>query len=299
MTAVTDAPPPARADAPAEGVPARRRLGGAGYLLLPAAAFLLVIFFVPLVQIAWRSFSDPSVGLQNYHALLVDGVSMTVLGRTLVTAAVVAAVTLVLVYPYAYAMTRVSPRVRGLLVLLALLPFWTSLMARNFAWYVLEQRGGLIEQILHAVGIRDAVLLGSTTGVTVAMVQVMMPFMALPLYTSLSGIDRRLMDAAVSCGAPWWTAFRSVYLPLSLPGVVSGFSLVFIMSLGFYVTPALLGSPRQALASQLIETKVTTLLDFGGGGALGIVLLAVTLIILAAVWRLGRGTSTLEQAGAR
>ncbi|GAA5165153.1 ABC transporter permease [Pseudonocardia eucalypti] len=289
MTAVIEATPVARSSPV-------RRFGHPGYLLVPAAALLLVIFFVPLARIAWRSFTDPVVGLDNYHVLLVDGVSLTVLGRTLVTAAVVSAVCLVLVYPYAYAMTRVSARVRGLLVLLVLLPFWTSMMARNFAWYVLEQRDGLIDRLFSVFGVRDVVLLGSATGVAVAMVQVMLPFMALPLYTSLAGIDRRLLDAAMSCGAPWFRAFRTVYLPLSVPGVVSGFSLVFIMSLGFYVTPAILGSPQQALASQLIQIRVATLLDFGAAGALGMVLLALTLAALVVVWRIGRG-GTLDRAG--
>lgn len=255
-------------------------------ILFPAIALLSVFFVYPLANILWLSVTEPEVGLSNYTKLISDGVSVTVLIRTLATAALVALLTLLIAYPYAYAMTRVSSRTRAMMTILVLLPFWTSLMARNFAWYLLEQRGGFIEQALAFIGIKEVVLLGSLAGVTVAMVQVMLPYMVLPLYTSLSGIDRRLMDAAVSCGAPWRTAFRTIYLPLSLPGMVSGFSLVFIMALGFYITPAILGSPQQSLISQLIATRVTQLLDFGGGGALGVVLLILTLAVLALVSRL-------------
>ncbi|WP_113701853.1 ABC transporter permease [Nonomuraea lactucae] len=267
-----------------------------GWFVLPATALLLVFFFYPLVIIIWRSFSDPQVGLSNYTALLNDDVSVRVLARTLYTALIVALCTLLISYPYAYAMTKAGRRARGVMTVLVLLPFWTSLMARNFAWYLLEQRGGLIEQLLAAVGIPGVVLLGSVTGAAVAMVQVMLPYMVLSLYSSMENIDRRLLDAACSLGAPRLTAFRKVYLPLSLPGVLSGFSLVFIMTLGFYITPTLLGSPQQALVSQLIASRVNGLLDFGGGGALGAVLLVITLLVLFTVGRTVRPAAALPQA---
>ncbi|GAB3504606.1 putative spermidine/putrescine transport system permease protein [Amycolatopsis cihanbeyliensis] len=266
------------------------------WTLLPAAAVLLVFFFYPLATIVWRSITEPAFGLDNYTVLFTDGVSVTVLLRTLRTALIVALVALVIAYPYAYAMTRVSKRGRALLTVLVLLPFWTSVMARNFAWYLLEQRGGLIERFLAALGIDGVVLLGSVTGVTVAMVQVMLPFMVLPLYSGMSAIDRRLLDAATSLGASWRTAFAKVYFPLSLPGVVSGFSLVFIVTLGFFITPALLGTPQQSLVAQVIETRVSDLLDFPGAGAFGAVLLVVTLLVLFAVSRIARPTAALNQA---
>ncbi|MCW2858239.1 MAG: transporter permease [Marmoricola sp.] len=277
---------------------ARRATGRAlvGWFALPATAVLLVFFCYPLITIVWRSFSDPTLGFGNYLSLLHDGTSVRVLWRTLYTAMLVAVCTLVIAYPYAYAMTRMGPRGRGIMTLLVLLPFWTSLMARNFAWYLLEQRGGVVEKLLAAIGINGVELLGSVAGVAVAMVQVMLPYMVLPLYSSMNSIDRRLLDAATSLGAPWPRAFRKVYLPLSLPGVLSGFSLVFIMSLGFYITPSLLGSPQQALVSQVIGIRVNNLLDFGGAGALGAVLLVVTLLVLALVNRLARPAAALSQA---
>ncbi|MFE5703383.1 ABC transporter permease [Rhodococcus koreensis] len=279
---------------PAVDAPPRRRPTWF-WFLAPGLLLLLVFFFVPLGNIVWKSFTDPTFGLANYQSLITDGVSVRILLRTLLTAAAVATLTLVLGFPYAYAMTRVSKRARSVMTILVLLPFWTSLIARNFAWFILEEGNGLIDRFFQLFGLNDVVLLGTLTGVTVAMVQVMLPYMVLPLFTSMNTIDRRLLDAAASCGAPWLTAFRTVYLPLSIPGVVSGFSLVFIMSLGFYITPALLGTPQQALIPQLIEIRVQRLLDFGAGGALGVVLLAVTLLILSVVARIAKPTSTLDR----
>ncbi|MFI7124713.1 ABC transporter permease [Nonomuraea sp. NPDC050153] len=285
----------------AAGTLPRRRLRAAApvWLLLPATAMLLVFFVYPLTAIIWRSFTDPAIGLSNYTALLHDDVSIKILLRTLRTSLIVALCTLAIAYPYAYAMTRVGPRARSVLTVLVLLPFWTSLMARNFAWYMLLQRGGPIDRFFGAIGIDDVVLLGSVAGVTIAMVQVMLPYMVLPLYSGMEKIDRRLLDAATSLGAPRWRAFVRVYLPLSIPGMLSGFSLVFVITLGFYITPALLGTPQQSLISQLIGTQVSDLLDFGGAGALGAVLLVVTLLVLFAVSRVARPTAALGQAVGR
>ncbi|TMR02980.1 ABC transporter permease [Actinomadura soli] len=296
MSAPTTSAPPPAAVTNGAGLAGRPRRRAAGWFILPATALLLVFFCYPLGNIIWRSFTDPSAGLGNYTKLLDDGVSVTVLTRTLVTALIVGACTLVIAYPYAYAMTRVTPRTRNLMTVVVLLPFWTSMMARNFAWYMLEQRGGLIDDAFSAIGIGGVVLLGSVAGVAVAMVQVMLPFAVLPLYSGMEGIDKRLLDAATSLGAPRWRAFARVYLPLSLPAVLSGFTLVFILTLGFYVTPALLGSPQQSLVPQLIATRVTDLLDFGGAGALGTVLLAITLLALFVVSRFANLSSTTEKA---
>ncbi|KQQ08512.1 ABC transporter permease [Rathayibacter sp. Leaf296] len=264
--------------------------------LLPAGVVLLLAFFVPLVVIVWRSVSDPQIGLQNYVAIATDGVSLPVLGRTFLVALLVTGLTLVLAFPYAYAMTLVGARTRRILTILVLLPFWTSLLARNYAWYVLEQRGGLIESVLRALGIPGVVLLGTLSGVVVAMVQVLLPYMVLPLYSTMSGIDRRLMRAGRSLGATRVQAFTGIYLPLTAPGIVSGFTLVFIMCLGFYITPALLGSPQQALVSQVIASRVQNTLDFAGGGALGAVLLVLTLVVVLVSGRLGRPADALKGA---
>lgn len=262
-------------------------------LLVPALALLAGVLLVPLFQSFVRSISSPAWGLSNYAALFTDGVTMTVLGRTATTAAIVTAVAFLLGYPYAYLLTRVGPRARAILLVIVLIPFWTSVMARNFAWLVILQRGGPIQEFISFLAGADTPLVGTTAGVTIAMSQVMLPFMVLPLFSALSGIDRKLLLAARGLGSSPLVAFWKVYWPLSRGGVVAGLILVFTLSLGFYVTPALLGSPQQSLIAQLLAQRTTQLLDFAGAGALGILVLVVTLTLVAWANRIGGTISAI------
>ncbi|MGX4689271.1 ABC transporter permease [Streptomyces sp. JNUCC 63] len=283
---------------PASGRRPRKGAGGRwGWLLLPALVLLAVLFLVPLGLMAWRSVTEPTPGAGNYSWFITSDVALATLVRTLTVGAVVTLVTLLLSYPYAYLMTVVGARARIWLTLLVLLPFWTSLMVRTFAWVVLLQDSGVVNQLLGTVGLGPLQLIRTPTGVVIGMSQVLMPFMVLPLYAVMSGIDRRLLDAAQGMGARPAIAFLRVFVPLSLPGVGAGALTVFITSLGFYVTPALLGSPDQALISQQIFTQVNGLLAWGRGGAMGVVLLAVTLVLLGLVGVVLRITRT--RGGAR
>jgi putative spermidine/putrescine transport system permease protein len=282
-------PPATRLRVPARGRP---------YLLLaPAVALVGAAFVYPIVLLLYLSFTNPTVGFGNYAAIFSDGISLTILWRTMRLAAIVTLVTLLLSYPYAYVMTIVGRKARAAMVAFVLMPFWTSLMARTFAWVVLLQDNGPVNASLKAIGVGPVKLLGTGTGVTLAMTQVLMPFMTLPLYATLRGIDRRLVDAAIGLGARPVVAFLKVYLPLSMPGLIAGASMVYILSLGFYVTPALIGSPSQSMMSQLIATRVQELLQFGGAGALSALMLVVTLVLLAVVSRvagLSRALTRLE-----
>jgi putative spermidine/putrescine transport system permease protein len=273
--------------------PARLRAPNPHWLLLaPALALLAAILLVPLGQSFFRSVGAPTWTTQHYSSLFTDGVTLKVLVRTAETAAVVTVITLLLGYPYAYVMTRVGPRMRGLLLVIVLVPFWTSVMARNFAWIIILQRGGPVHSFFKLFNL-DVVLYGSVAGVAVAMSQVLLPFMVLPLFSALSGIDRRLLLAARGLGSRPLVAFWRIYWPLSRSGVTSGLILVFTLSLGFYVTPALLGSPQQSLIAQLLAQRTTQLLDFAGAGALGMLVLAVTLVLVAWANRLGGTISAI------
>lgn len=266
----------------------RRRRSTLLLLGLPAVVVLLVFFVVPALRLFWLSVSTPDPGLGNYAGLAADGVAATVVLRTLGMAVLVTAICVLCAYPYAFLMTIVGTRWRAVLTALVLLPFWTSLMARTFAWVVLLQDTGPVNGLLAALGLGPVRLLGTPTGVSIAMAQVMLPFMVLPIYSAMRGIDRRLVDAAMGLGArPMW-AFLRVYLPLSLRGVAAGATLVMVLSLGFYVTPALVGSPQQSMLAQLISVQVNQLVDFGAAGALAVTLLVVTLVLVAAVQRVAR-----------
>ncbi|WP_285038721.1 ABC transporter permease [Plantibacter sp. lyk4-40-MEA-4] len=274
--------------------PSTRRLPRPAWLMLvPALGLLAAVLLVPLGQSLVRSLGAPDLTLDHYASLFTDGVTLTVLGRTASTAAIVTVVAFLLGYPYAYLMTRVGPRLRGILLVIVLIPFWTSVMARNYAWIVLLQRGGPVQSAFEVFGLGDVTFQGSVVGVTIAMSQVLLPFMVLPLYSSLGGIDRKLLLAARGLGSSPLVAFWKIYWPLSRGGVVSGLILVFTLSLGFYVTPALLGSPQQSLIAQLLAQRTTQLLDFAGAGALGVLVLVVTLTLVAWANRFGGTISAI------
>lgn len=282
-----DAPPAAPVTV-ARAAPGRSWRRPLVLLALPAVVVLAVFFLVPAARLAWLSVSTPELGFGNYTGLASDGVVVTVVLRTLGMAAVVTVLCVLCAYPYAYLMTIVGTRWRAVLVALVLLPFWTSLMARTFAWVVLLQDSGPVNGLLSAIGLGPVRLLGTTAGVSIAMAQVMLPFMVLPVYAAMRGIDRRLVDAAMGLGARPVVAFLRIYLPLSLRGVAAGATLVLVLSLGFYVTPALVGSPQQSMLAQLISVQVNQLVAFGAAGALAVTLLVVTLVLVAAVQRVTR-----------
>lgn len=284
--------------APAPQRSAVRRRPGlmSASLLAPALALIIAVIVIPLASIFITSITTPSFGLSNYISLFTDGASIRVIGRTLLTAGVVTAGALLLGYPYAYAMSLAGPFWRMILTCAVLVPFWTSMTARNFAWMILEQKDGPIDRGVQLLGGPSTVLFGTFWGVVIAMIQVMLPFMVLPLFSTMSGIDRRLVSAAKSLGSGSLRAFGRVYLPLSLPGAVSGAVLVFALSFGFYVTPAILGSPQQALVAQLLADRTQKVLDFAGAGALGITVLLFTLLLVGAVNRTGGNVGSLGAA---
>jgi len=259
----------------------RLRPRGAVWLTAPAVLVLLVALAYPLGIVVWRSFSDPAIGIDNYVWFFQSAVNRTVLQRTFVVAAWVTLACLICAYPYAYAMTIVGRNMRLALILCVLVPFWLSGVVRTLAWVILLQDSGVINSILRGVGLSPVKLIRTLPGVVIGMTQVLLPFMILPIYSVMKGIDTRLLQAARSLGARPWKAFLQIYVPLSLPGVYAGAIIVFILSLGFYITPALLGGPRSILLSSLVQNQVLSLLNWGRGGAMGVVLLVATFVLLA------------------
>lgn len=252
-------------------------------LLLPALALTVAFFLVPIADILLRSFTEPVLGLQVYERLFADPTTWRILIRTLSTGALTVALCIILGYPYAYLMTLVGPTMRTVLIVLVLVPFWTSLMARTFAWISLLQRDGPVSALLAAFGLPGVTLLGTLPGVLIGMVQILLPYFVLTVYAGISGIDRRLITAAMSLGADRFRAFLQVYLPLSIPAIVGASALVFILALGFYITPQLLGSPQESLIAQVIGLRVERLVDFAGAGGLSAILLVATGMLIFAV----------------
>lgn len=271
--------------APRTAASVRQQRRRSPLLLLVPLVFVLILFAYPVLEMFRQSFTDfvePGSGLLgNYIWFLGDETQRTILVRTFVVAILVTAACLLLGFPYSYLMTLVGPKVRLLMIAAIMLPFWTSLLVRLYAWVILLQPSGPILTALRGLGIEDLELLGTSWGVAIGSIQVLLPFLVLPLYASLSTIDRRLLDAAESLGAKPRVAFFRVYLPLAVPGMLAGSTIVFIFMLGFYFTPAFLGSSTNSLISQQVVNQISRLLAFGRGGAMALVLLVITLILLA------------------
>ena len=220
-------------------------------------------------QSSWRLFTDPQPGLQNFEWFFGQQVNLDVLWRTLFISFWVTVICVLFAFPYSYFLTIVTPRTRGLLMLIVLVPFWTSMVVRTFAWVILLQDSGPIGQFMKLFGVESLGLIRTPNAVLIGMAQVLLPFVVLPIYATMSKIDTRLLTAARSLGAKPSRAFVSIYLPLSLPGIASGALLCFVMALGFYITPAMLGSSRDAFLSTLIQGQVQGLAQWGHGAASG------------------------------
>ena len=217
-----------------------------------------------------------------------DAVFVRVFVRTLYIAATVTLATLVLGFPVAFLLASLPAKWRNPLMILVLLPFFTSLLVRTTAWVVLLQSHGVINDALLALGVihQRLQLIYQRSGTLIAMVHIQLPFTLLPIYSVMAGITPGLTRAARSLGAPPFTAFRRVYLPLTLPGVAAGCLLTFILSLGYYITPALVGGPDDQMVSSFVAQYMNRELNWGMASALGAVLLAITLVIYVAFTRL-------------
>jgi putative spermidine/putrescine transport system permease protein len=250
--------------------------------LLPVLAFLFLLFVFPISIALYKSFWDPDFSFKHYYHFFTQPLYLNVILSSFRISLIVAFVCLILGYPYAYLAAAVSERRAGKLLFFAILSFWISLLVRNYAWIVLLGRRGIINTALLQLGIlsQPAKLVFNTIGLTIGMVHVMLPFMILSLYSVMSGIDRNLLKAAQSLGANRIQSFVKVFFPLSLPGVYGGFLMVFITSIGFFITPALLGGAKDTMIAQLIAENVTTLLNWGLAFAASFVLLFFTVLIL-------------------
>ena len=271
--------------APAAGVP-RRRFGAAGSgfgFTLPALTLLVLFFALPVLALLLRSVLEPELGLQNYRELFGSATYARVFLNTFLVSAVVTAVTLAIGFPVAWLLAILPGRWSSLLFGIVLLSMWTNLLARTYAWMVLLQRTGAVNKLLLGMGLidRPLPLVNNLVGVTIGMTYIMLPFVIMPLHATFRTIDPAILQAASLCGAGRWQAFRRVLVPLALPGVAAGGLMVFVMSLGYFVTPALLGGTSNMMLAELIAQLVQSLLNWGLGGAAAFVLLVVTMAIYA------------------
>jgi putative spermidine/putrescine transport system permease protein len=275
----------------------RRRDWSTLILLAPPLAFLLVIFAVPLARVVWGSVFAPELTLEHYRRMWTVPVYGRVFWITLKVSALTTLFCILLGYPAAYFLASVSARTRQVLLLCVIVPFFLSVLVRNYVWMVLLQRTGLVNQALVGAGLigQPLELMYNELGVLIAMVNMLLPYMIFPLLSALLAISPEMYHASSSLGGGAVRTFWRVTLPLSVPGIAAGGLLVFIVALGFFITPALLGGPKQMMISNLIEFNVRQVLNWPFAFALANVLLCGTLLLYFAYIRMLEGR--LPKAG--
>lgn len=263
----------------------RRRILG---LSAPAAAIITLIVFLPTLWLFGLSFVEgEAFSFAHYQRMIDSPAYFKIFYQTFEISIVVTGLALLLGYPLAYLMSQLPRTAANICLILVFIPFWTSLLVRTYAWLVLLQRKGLINSWLLDLGVTDTPirLVHNYTGTVIGMLHIMLPFLVLPTYNALKSIDRNYLLAAANLGASPVRAFWTVLFPLSLPGVIAGSLLVFILCLGFYVTPALLGGGKVTMVSMQIQQNAALYFDWGAASALGVVLLVATVLIFVVIGR--------------
>ncbi|HSK21562.1 MAG TPA: ABC transporter permease [Egicoccus sp.] len=287
-------PPVGGLESDAEKADSRR-----GFLVgLPSLAYLVVLFALPLVIVVVYSFATRSrTGLTvlggwnvDSYVRLFDPLVLEITWRSLWMAALSTVLCLVVSYPFAYYLATRSPKVRGILLVLVMIPFWSNFLVRTYAWRVLLGSDGPLLNLLGSLNLPQPRLLFTPFAIVLGLVYGYLPFMVLPLYAAIERLDFALVEAARDLYASGWQAFRRVTWPLSLPGVIAGSVLVFIPSFGQYVTPELLGGSRTTMLGSYVVRQFLSSRDWPFGSALSVAILLVMLVAAVGYFRKGGRT---------
>ena len=262
-------------------------------LLGLAAPSILTIIAVIMIPLGWLFYlsligKGGEFSLVNYQKMIEYKSYARVYLTTFEVSILTTLVCILIGYPLAYFLAQLPQRMAGIFMLTVLLPFWTSLLVRTYAWLVLLQKKGLLNEFAIQIGLWETPvkLVHNMTGTLIGMAHIMLPFLVLPLYGAMRRIEPDLMHAAANLGAKPAQAFWKVFFPMSLPGMVAGSLIVFVLCLGFYVTPAVLGGGRVVMVATQITAILENQFNWGAASALGVVLLIATLIILYLAGRL-------------
>lgn len=249
--------------------------------MLPAVLFLFILYGLPVLDMVRRSFGSEGFTLAHYARFFTTPAEIQVLVDTFKISLAVTLTCILLGYPVSYLLAQTSPHVRNFLLIAVVAPWLTSTLVRNFAWIILLGRMGPINQMLLKLGLVDQPipLIGTSLAVYIAMVHVQMPLAILPMYSVMQRIDHSLVRVAQGLGANPLQAFLHVFLPLSLPGVTGAGLLLFIGSLGFYITPVLLGGTSDLFIANLIDMQISAFLNWEAGAAIAFILLLTTVAV--------------------
>ena len=287
MTAAQlDAPVSARLETHEDGLRRdawRERMALFG-LCSPALLLVLVVLVIPVGWLFYLSFvgADGAFSLENYERMINRKSYLRIFQTTFEVSLLTTGICILIGYPLAYFLAQLPQRAANLCLITVLLPFWTSLLVRTYAWLVLLQKSGLVNQWGMGLGLwsEPLKLVHNMTGTLIGMVHIMLPFLVLPVYSSMKAINRDYMKAAANMGAGPTRAFWTVFFPLSAPGLFAGALIVFVLCLGFFVTPAVLGGGKVIMVSMKIASNIELFVNWGAASALGVVLLAMTLVFL-------------------
>lgn len=274
------------------GVPRHGRFSVQASLLLvaPLAILLIVIFLLPIGSLLLQSVTKPTWSLQHYQKLWDQPLYVTVILRTIRIAAGTVIGALLLGYPIALLMSRVRGKAATIIAALVLVPLWTSALVRTYSWIVMLRSNGVINNTLIDLRLIDSplTLLYTEGAVLAAMIHVLLPYMILPIYSVVKSIPPDYEKAALNLGASKWEAFFRVTVPLSVSGISAGCVIVFVLALGFYLTPALIGGPKTLLIATLISQQATEFLNWPFAAAISTVLLVLSVGLTALLSRLLR-----------
>lgn len=259
----------------------RRRFGLPALLLAPPLVFVAIFFIIPLFTVVLGSLFAPNLTTEHYARMVAEPLYLRVYGITLRISFLTCFYCTLLGYPAAYLIATVPPRTRQVLLLFVVVPFFLSTLIRNYIWMAILQRSGVLNSALRELGLisKPLALMYNEFGVVVVMVNMLLPFMIFPIVSSLLAIPPDVHHASASLGGNPIRTFWRVILPLSLPGVIAGSLLVFIVSLGFFITPALVGGPKEMMISNLIDFNIREVLNWPFAYALANTLLCGTLVL--------------------
>jgi putative spermidine/putrescine transport system permease protein len=252
------------------------------YLVAPLLVLVVVMFAGPLANILWLSFTDPEPGLTNYAALIEKDNLRRLVWTTVRICLITTTLSVILGYSIAYAMANVAEAARQRMMLFILISFWISVLVRTFSWMMLLGRKGLVNNGLIELGLISEPIpfVRNELGVLIGMVHYMIPYAVLPILVAMQGIDGRVLQVSRNLGARPAQTFWRVYLPLTKPGIIAGALLVFILSLGFYVTPAIMGGGKVLMIAEYISVQVLITLKWGTAAMLAMLMLGSVLGLL-------------------
>jgi len=299
MTVTSEPSPESTEATPQFEKAAQRKESRRGFLLaLPSYLYLIIFFVIPLVIVLVYSFATRNRfggtdlsgwNLASYERI-AEPIVRTILFRSLWLAFLTTIICLLIAYPFAYFLATRRPAIRNVMLVFVMIPFWTNFLVRNFAWRVILGNDGPLTKTTEFLGLGTHELLFSQKAVVLGLVYGYLPFMILPLYAAIERIDGQLIEASRDLYSSGWQSFRNVLLPLSMPGVIAGSILVFIPSLGAYVTPEILGGAKTTLLGSYIVTQFLTARNWPFGAALSFVLMAIMLVGTVIYFRKGGRT---------